>query len=123
MNAITEPIRFAIPELNEGEIYAGTIINPDGTGRHTILLPGDNDDADWKTQKKWAKSIGGDLPDRVQQAMLCKHLPEHFKKDLYWSCEQRGSGSAWLQNFTNGNQTWYYTYSQCRARAVRSVAL
>jgi hypothetical protein len=123
MNQATEPTRFAIPELKEGEIYAGAIINPDGTGRHTILLPGDNDDADWETQKEWAKSIGGDLPDRVQQAMLYKYLPEHFKKDWYWSSEQRGSGSAWCQLFTNGDQDWFSTINKCRARAVRSVSL
>lgn len=123
MNATTEPTRFAIPELKEGEIYAGAIISPDGTGRHTILLPGDNDDADWETQKEWAKSIGGELPDRVQQAMLYKYLPEHFQKDWYWSCEQRGSGSAWAQDFGYGGQDWHGTSLKCRARAVRSVSI
>lgn len=123
MYQATKQTCFAIPELKEGEIYAGAIINPDGTGRHTILLPGDNDDADWETQKEWAKSIGGDLPDRVQQAMLYKYLPEHFKKDWYWSGEQRGSGSAWFQLFTSGDQIWLSTNVKCRARAVRSVSI
>ena len=44
MNAVTEPMKFSIPALNEGEIYVGAIINPDGTGNHIILLPGDNDE-------------------------------------------------------------------------------
>ena len=123
MNQATEQTRFPLPPLNEGETYAGAIINPDGTGSHTILLPGDNDDADWQTQMDWAKSIGGTLPDRVQQAMLYKHLPEHFQKDWYWSGEQRSAGSAWCQYFDDGDQDWGSTYDECRAVAVRSVAI
>ena len=123
MNTATEASKFAISPLNAGEIYAGAIINPDGSGHHVILLDGDNDDADWNTQMDWAASIGGTLPDRVQQAMLYKHLPEHFQKDWYWSSEQRGSGSAWLQYFGYGYQDWVITDFKCRARAVRSVAL
>lgn len=115
MNSIT------IPELNEGETYAGAIIAPDGTGHHVIRLPGDNDDADWQTQMDWAKSIGGDLPDRVEQAMFYKHQPEQFQKDWYWSNTQRGSGSAWYQYFGNGYQYWDSASSQCRAVAVRRV--
>ena len=123
MSTITEPIKFTVPELKEGETYAGAIINPDGTGNHTILLPGDNGDADWQTQMDWAKSIGGTLPDRVQQAMLYKHLSDRFQKDFYWSSEQRSAGSAWCQYFDFGFQHWHDTYYECRAVAVRSVPL
>ena len=48
MNAATEASKFVMPDLKDGEIYAGAIINPDGTGHHIILLDGDNDDADWE---------------------------------------------------------------------------
>lgn len=111
-----------IPQLNDGEIYAGAIINPDGTGHHVILLDGDNDNADWQTQTEWAKSIGGDLPDRVEQALLYKHRHEQFRQDWYWSNTQRGSGSAWGQDFVSGTQGWDRTLYECRARAVRRVA-
>jgi len=117
MNAII------IPELNDGEIYAGAIINPDGTGHHVILLEGNNDDADWQTQMDWAKSIGGDLPDRVEQAMFHKHLPDQFQKDWYWSNTQRSAGSAWRQDSRNGYQLWSFTDLKCRARAVRRSPL
>lgn len=119
MNNITTP------ELNAGEIYAGAIINPDGTGHHVILLEGDNDDADWQTQMDWAKSIGGDLPDRVEQAMLYKHLPDQFQKDWYWSNTQHASGSdyAWYQSFTSGFQSYGLKSIKLRARAVRRVNL
>ena len=121
MNQATKPSKFTIPELKAGEIYGGAFIRPDGTGHHTIILDGDNDDADWQTQMDWAKSIGGDLPDRVEQSMFHKHLPDRFKKDWYWSSEQRSAGSACCQCFSFGNQHWYLTYVKCRAVAVRRV--
>ena len=92
-------------------------------GYHIILLDDDNDDADWQTQMDWAKSIGGDLPDRVEQAMLYKHHSALFQKDWYWSNTQRESGSAWTQDFYDGYQGWRYTSIKCRARAVRRVAI
>lgn len=89
------------------------------------MLPGDNDDSTFNDATEWAKSIGGDLPDRVEQAMFYKHLPEQFKKDWYWSntTHAASSGSAWCQDFDNGNQDCYYKYYECRARAVRRVAI
>jgi hypothetical protein len=112
---------IAIPELNEGEIYVGAIIKPDGTGHHAILLPGDNDDASWDDQMEWAKSIGGDLPDRVEQALMYKSLPDQFKKDLYWSNTQHSGASdyAWFQIFGYGHQDNSHETTKLRARAVR----
>lgn len=43
-------MRITLQELKKDEIYIGGIINPDGTGYHSILLPGDNDSADWAAQ-------------------------------------------------------------------------
>ncbi len=112
---------IAIPELNEGEIYVGAIIKPDGTGHHAILLPGDNDDASWDDQMEWAKSIGGDLPDRVEQALLYKYLPDQFKKEWYWSNTQPSGASvyAWCQDFSYGYQDYTREDGKLRARAVR----
>jgi hypothetical protein len=110
-----------IPELNEGEIYVGAIIAPDGTGHHVILLDGDHDDSDWDASMAWAKSIGGDLPDRVEQALLFKHLADRFKQSWYWSNTQHSgtSDSAWYQYFNYGNQGYSSKYYELRARAVR----
>ena len=112
---------IAIPELNEGEIYVGAIIKPDGTGHHAILLPGDNDDASWDDQMEWAKSIGGDLPDRVEQALMYKSLPDQFKDDWYWSNTQHSgvSDCAWFQGFGNGHQYYDHKNNELSARAVR----
>ena len=112
---------IATPVLNEGEIYAGAIINPDGTGHHAILLPGDNDDASWDKQMEWAASIGGDLPDRVEQALMYKNLPDQFEKEWYWSNTQHASDSAcaWCQGFDYGFQDYTHKVTELRARAVR----
>ena len=112
---------IATPVLNEGEIYAGAIINPDGTGHHAILLPGDNDDASWDKQMEWAASIGGDLPDRVEQALMYKNLPDQFEKEWYWSNTQHASYSdyACYQSFNGGSQYLTLKNYELRARAVR----
>ena len=125
----TETTTFAIsiirPELKEGETYIGAFITADGTGHHTILLPGDNDDAPWPTQMEWAASIGGDLPNRVEQAKLYADHKDLFQSDWYWSNTVHASHSdcAWDQLFGDGNQGWDGQRSSGRARAVRRVAI
>jgi hypothetical protein len=125
MNTATEASKFVIPQLNEGEIYAGAIIKPDGTGHHLILLDGDNDDASWDDAMAWAKSIGGDLPDRVEQSLLFAHLKDRFKPEWYWSNTQHASNSgyAWFQDFGDGYQDSTHEGSTLRARAVRRSSI
>ena len=114
-----------LPELNPGEIYAGYYgTTPDET-IHVILLPGDNDDATWKHQKEWAASIGGELPNRIEQSLLWQNCREHFKQDWYWSSEEHASeaGWAWYQYFYYGYQDYFNQTTQLRARAVRRLIL
>ena len=113
-----------LPELSEGETYIGCIGDALGNLHHVILLPGDNDDATHESQLEWAKSIGGDLPSRIEQAMLWANHRDQFKKDWYWSNEihHSESGWAWSQNFGYGDQSSYRkSYNVCRSRAVRRV--
>ena len=116
------------PPLDEGEIYAGLIGNASGEAYHLILLPGDNDGATWQAQIEWAKSIGGDLPDRVEQALLFKHFKGEFTPNWYWSnttCEpdddEEESSWAWYQYFDYGDQDNGRKLYEFRARAVRRV--
>ena len=114
-------IEVTLPALGEGELHAFSIVKSDGSVEHVILLPGDNDDASWSAQMEWAKSIGGDLPDRAELALLYKYLPEQFQKSWYWSNTQHSGYStyAWFQLFGNGNQDYYHKDTKLRARAVR----
>ena len=112
--------------IGETERYVGTIISADGSrAHHLILLPGDNDDADWQTQMDWAKSIGGELPDRVESALLFASMKDEFKADWYWTREQHAALSiyAWMQLFNFGTQYGYRKGISYRARAVRRLAI
>ncbi|MDP3088834.1 MAG: hypothetical protein Q8M99_11695 [Methylotenera sp.] len=119
MNQITKP------ELNEGETYAGAIINPDGTGNHIILLTGDKDDGNWNDAMDWAKSLGGDLPNRVESALLFNQSKDQFKPEWYWTNEQHASNSsdAWCQHYDDGSQGYSTKNDELRARAVRRLII
>jgi len=116
---------FLRPTLKRGETYVGAIINPDGTGHHIILLPGDGADLNHQAATAWAKKKGGDLPDRVEQDLLFKHLKAKFKPAAYWSNTPYAGDDAyaWLQNFLSGNQGYWPKGLALRARAVRRVVI
>jgi len=113
------------PPLNEGEIHIAALTDANGELYHLILLPGDNDDATHAAQLEWAKSIGGDLPSRVEQALLWERARDQFKKDWYWSNDTHHSesGWAWFQNFGRGYQDCSRKYFESRARAVRRLPI
>ena len=115
--------KIEIPPLADGETYVGCTGDAEGNLHHVILLPGDNDGAAWQSQIEWAKSIGGDLPNRIEQAMLWANHCDQFKENWYWSNEQHHteSGWAWCQLFVSGRQDVSHKSSERRARAVRRV--
>ena len=113
-------------DLADGEIYIGATISADGNNYATILLPGDKDDGNWQDAMDWAKAQGGDLPNRIEQAVLFAQFQEEFKKDVYWSNTQHASydGYAWCQYFGSGFQGYGgKSYFDIRARAVRRVQI
>ena len=117
---------FPLPALNEGETYLGAIVSACGTySHHTILLPGDHDDTIWQAAMDWAASLGGDLPNRIEQALLFATLKDQFKKDWYWSNTQHAAYSycAWCQGFGSGYQSINNTGGKLRARAVRRLPI
>jgi len=119
-------MKFETPPLNDGEIHIAALTDAKGELYHLILLPGDNDDATHAAQMEWAKSIGGDLPSRVEQALLWERARDQFEKGWYWSNEtthHTESGWAWFQTFGDGNQNYNYTSSELRARAVRRLPI
>ncbi|PVX61283.1 DUF1566 domain-containing protein [Paraburkholderia unamae] len=115
--------QIQIPPLAEGEIYLGGFVVAKGDVTHTILLPGDNADATWQSQMEWAKSIGGDLPTRVELAVAFAKHRDQFERDYYWSNESEGSGWAWYQTFSSGSQTCNVRGNELRARAVRRLSI
>ena len=126
LEAAVEPAFFDYQgkriHLAAGEIYVGTIAAPGAYGSyHLVLLPGDRDDGSWSAQMDWAKSIGGELPNRVEGALLFAAMKDQFKPAWYWTRETHASDSecAWLQLFDDGIQDYDHKYGEFRARAVR----
>jgi hypothetical protein len=113
--------QIQIPPLADGETYLIGLVDANGDVEHTVLLPGDKDDASQAEQFAWAKSLGGDLPNRIEQAVMFAKFRDRFQKDAYWSNEtcDWGSSFAWCQNFNDGLQYSYRKSAALRAVAVR----
>ena len=111
--------------LANGERYVGTIISACGTKRHhTILLPDEIEDSTWEGSMEWATGLGGDLPDRIEQALLFACMKECLQGAYYWSnTHNSNSGEAWGQHFDYGGQYPYYKGATLRARAVRRIEI
>ena len=112
--------------LADGEIYAGLILNDDGTpSHHLILLPGEAESVTWAKAKEFAKKAGGELPTRREQSLLFANLKEEFKGAWYWSGEKYASDAsfAWCQTFGSGTQFESHLSDQFRARAVRRLPI
>lgn len=115
------------PELNEGEIYVGAIICANGHDGHHVVLLAEHpkESMEWQPAMDWAKSIGGDLPNRIEQAILFDQHQSEFDKNCYWSNTQHASNSdyAWYQYFHYGHQFSGHKTGELRARAVRRVLI
>ncbi|WP_186215873.1 DUF1566 domain-containing protein [Burkholderia gladioli] len=120
-------MQIQLPPLAEGEIYLCGFVNANGDVTHTILLPGDNDDASWQAQLDWAKSIGGDLPTRAELVIAYEQHRDQFQAEAYWSntpdTDPGYSGCAWYQDFDDGYQDDYRQSYEFRARAVRRLSI
>lgn len=117
--------KIALPTIAKGEIYVGGTIDASGCITHTILLPGEKADVTWKDALAWAKKEGGDLPTRIEQAMLWAYHRALFKQRYYWSNEQHAevSSYAWSQSFYYGSQDYWRQDGKYMARAVRRVTI
>ena len=126
------PLKYAqtmkIPELNEGERYAGIVIDS-ATGQpthHLILIPHQPEThLTWDEAIAWAASIGVELPTRQESALLYANLKPHFKGAWYWSSEQHASNKdcAWRQHFDDGYQDDGHKDEKSYARAIRRVPI
>lgn len=122
--------QLTIPPLAEGEIYIGAIGNKAGDLYHLVLLPGDNDRAPQAQQIEWAKSIGGNLPTKLEAMMLFVHAKDQFQDTAYWTGEtfidpddEEDAAWAWYQYFGYGLQGSHRKDSALRARAVRRLPI
>lgn len=105
--APTAPFLIALPTLAAGELYAGLVLDEDRPTHHVILLPQKPETPlNWHDAMAWAKSVGGDLPTRQEQALLYANLAYALRNDWYWSSSpiSLDPGHAWIQFFDIGTQ-------------------
>lgn len=123
---INFPLTIEAPETKAGEQYVGAIISQDGAKQHHIILLAESkEDINWQDAMGWAKSIGGDLPNRCESALLFATKKAQFASEWHWTNEQNAdySDCAWMQDFDDGQQASALKSSKHRARAVRRVLI
>lgn len=116
-----------VPELSQGEQYAGIVLDADGHPTHHLsLLPQQPDSRlTWDAAMEWASSQGAELPTQQEQALLYANLKHAFDPDWYWSGERYAgnASNAWIQYFANGSQYNTGKGYQGRVRAVRRIVI
>lgn len=131
-----EKIIVAVPSIGQawpgqGGIYAGLMRGRDGAPDYHLIVGPELNPAEWEDTKAQAAELEIEghtdftLPFRAEQALQFANVPELFKKDWYWSCEQRASYPvhAWMQYFDDGYQVYYRKSYEIRARAVRRLKI
>jgi len=136
----TKPIelaRIAAPQIGQvwegqGGVYAGIARGRDGApDYHLIVGPEFDGELAHEPATKWAAGLqlhgfsDYALPFRKEQALSFANVPELFKQEYYWSCEQHASSSdtAWSQTFNNGTQDYWFEGYSIRARAFRRLVI
>ena len=117
-----------IPELNEGERYAGVIIGgiTCKPTHHLILLPQQPETRlTWDEALTWAASIGVELPTRQESALLYANAKDAFESEWYWTSEEYAGNAylAWDQYFDDGLQGGNNKDYKNRVRAIRRVPI
>lgn len=108
--------------LNPGETYVGTITTPGEYGSyHLILMPDSCEPVTWQKAMNWAENMGGELPNRVESALLLATQKAEFEEVWYWTRESYYDASAWVQLFGYGTQINDHKSLSNRARAVRRL--
>ncbi|MFA5941393.1 MAG: hypothetical protein WC809_18730 [Sinimarinibacterium sp.] len=123
--AITPPAIGAMWSEQRG-VYAGVILGAPSEGDYyLVVLDGDREKVTWAEATEWAKSVGGELAKRKEQAVMFGNVPSLFEPAWYWSCEPHASSPeyAWIQRFYDGDQYDTRKDNRFRARAVRRVPL
>lgn len=115
------------PAPNEGERYVGTIIRVDGSGHHIYRMPIERGkEMKWDKALDYAAEKGGELPDRVESALLfATRDAGEFEHEWYWTREQHAGdvAYAWCQFFDDGDQSYDLKLNEHRVVLVRRVAI
>ena len=124
--AVSAKQGFLATNQRDGEVYAGLVLGKNGApDYHLFKMPGEVENVTWQGAVDWAKSVGGEAPNRRELALLRVNAREHFEDAAYWSCEQHADSFnyVWYQYFYSGGQFSSYKYLKLRGVAVRRLVI
>jgi hypothetical protein len=122
--ALAAVAALALGSPLEGGTFQGILTLPSGVHVAVVLLADKPDEElNWADAKKWAESVGGELPARPAAAMLFANAKAQFEPEWHWTSEAYSGSYAWLQYFSYGYQSAGYVTSKSCARAVRMIPL
>ena len=124
-----EPVKTPQAKIVLGQEYGGGIVIYVNTqGDHGMIVSSKEvGNVNWEKAKsicsayKSANVGGWRLPSKAELNIIYqnrKHLG-NYTKGNYWSADQEGKNSAWMQNFSNGNQSKGNKTADAAVRAVR----
>ena len=111
-----------------GGVYAGIVRGVNGApDAHLIVHGEEKEEISYGDAMKWATQLAEHeqkswmLPTESEHAVLLGNVPELFKREYYWSCEQYAADDAyaWCQGFSYGYQGTNPKSYHLRAKAVR----
>lgn len=132
VSALVGVPRIGTEWVGQGGVHAGVARGNDGQPDYHLIV---GDESAKKMPQKaaleWALRTGApsfadfSLFNRREQALCFANVPELFKKEWYWSCEQYAPHPvyAWVQGFGYGSQDYTSKVNDCWARAVRRLVI
>lgn len=117
---------FQVPQLGAGESYAGILLDQAGKPvAHLVEIARRTQEGTWQEQLDWAKSVGGELPNKQEGALLYANRSHAYEKRWHWLREEYAGNAvyAWVQTFGDGGQDGDHKGGRYLACAVRRVAI
>ncbi|CAN5860045.1 hypothetical protein BH11PSE13_BH11PSE13_12520 [soil metagenome] len=112
--------------LQPGERYAGAVLNDDGSIKHHLVLMAGRPAKKlaWQAAMNWAAEVGGQLPDRQEQALLFANCKPHLEAAWHWSSQvhESDASDAWNCDFSDGHQSSNHKSYEGSAVAVRRIS-
>jgi hypothetical protein len=112
--------QLALPPIAEGQNYLYGRIDKNGDVEHTVLIAVNDERLPRELQRKWAKSVGGILFNRVDALVIYNEHRDLVKPEAYWTdddCEW-DPAYAWYQYYDVGSQIYGHKSAALRAVAV-----
>lgn len=112
--------QIQLPPIAEGQTYLRGSSNRNGDIEHTVIIAVNDECLPRDLQRKWAKSVGGVLYNRIDALYVYNEHRDLVKPELYWTDDdvEWNSAYAWCQNYYHGRQ-----YNGPKSVAIRGVAV